>query len=165
MSVRRVHAMAVVCLTAVAVSGCGSTVVAGRPIAAEPPAVTTAASSSAVAADRAVCVDLDARGGSLYSIFVVPMMADPSGRASVDVDVASLARATASLTDVGAGSLDEASGDIRDQGERLAASAGALGLHDNAEGTALLTSFVSLAVACQVAGHPPSWFDAQALAG
>lgn len=116
-------------------------------------------------ANRAVCVDFDARGGSLYSIFVVPMMAGPSGETSVSVDVSSLALATASLADVGAGSLEEASGDIRDQGERLAASAGAMGIHDNAEGTALLTSFVSLAVACQLAGHPPSWFDAEALAG
>lgn len=95
------------------------------------------------------------------------MTAGPTGQTSVNVnvDAESLARATTSFADVGAGSFDEASGEIRDQGERLSASAGTIGIYENAEGTALLTSFVSLAVACQQAGHQPSWFDAAALAG
>jgi hypothetical protein len=75
-----------------------------------------------------------------------------------------LSRATTTLAGLGTGSLSEASADIQDAGERLAASAQALGIYDHAEGTALLTSFVSLAVACQKAGHKPSWFDAEALA-
>lgn len=161
---RRIAVAAASCVAAVAVSGCANTAVAGRPAAVEPTVVAAATPSPSVAANRAVCVDFDARGGSLYSVFVVPMMAGPSGQSSVSVDATSLARATAALAEVGAGSLDEASGDIRDQGERLSASAGALGIHDNAEGTAMLTSFVSLAVACQLAGHQPSWFDAEALA-
>lgn len=133
--------------------------------AAESTVVAAAAPSSSAAADRAVCVDLDSRGGSLYTLSVVPMMAGPTGHTSVSVDAASMARATTALVGVGAGSLDGASGDIRDHGERLSASAGAMGIHDDADGTAVLTSFVSLAFACQLAGHRPSWFDAEALAG
>lgn len=161
---RRICAVVAACAVAVMASGCASTAVVGTPSAAEPTVVAAATPSPSVAANRAVCVDFDARGGSLYSLFVVPMMAGPTGQSSVNVDASSLTRATAALADMGAGALDDATGDIRDQGERLAASAGAMGIHDNAEGTAMLTSFVSLAVACQLAGHQPSWFDAEALA-
>jgi hypothetical protein len=161
---RRISAVAALCAAAVMASGCASTVVVGRPSAAESTVVAAAALSPSAAANRAVCVDLDARGGSLYALFVVPMMAGPTGQTSVSVDASSMARATTALVGLGASSLDGASGDIRDHGERLSASAGAMGIHDDAEGTAVLTSFVSLAVACQVAGHRPSWFDAEALA-
>lgn len=125
-----------------------------------PPTTTTAPSASA---DKAVCIEFDARGGALYSLFVIPMMKGKSGEKSVSVDVAQLAQATASLTDLDATSLANASGDIQDQGQRLVAAAQAIGLYNHAEGTALLTSFVSLGVACQKAGYKPSWFDAAAL--
>ena len=39
-----------------------------------------------------------------------------------------------------------------------------LGIYEHADSTALLTSFVTLAVECQKAGHKPSWFDAESLA-
>ena len=53
---------------------------------------------------------------------------------------------------------------ISDAAQRLDSSAGALGIYQHTDGTALLTSFVSLAVECQKAGYTPSWFDADALA-
>jgi hypothetical protein len=109
-------------------------------------------------------VDLDARGGQLYTEFVVPMMTGASGQKSVDVDIAIISRAVAQVEQVGAdGSLEQASGDIADEGERMVAAAEAFQVVDHFEGTALLTSFVGLAVACQQAGHKPSWFDATAL--
>lgn len=98
------------------------------PVSSPAPAAPSPPVSASSAADRRVCVDFDARGGALYSVFVVPMMTGSSGQTSIDVDVAQM------------------------------------GLYDHAEGTALLTSFVGLAVACQKAGHKPSWFDAEKLA-
>lgn len=114
-------------------------------------------------ADRAVCVDLDARGGALYAMFVVPMMAR-AGQTSVNVDIQRMIRAVESVALVGQSSLDEATDQVADEGQRMVAAAEAFQAYDHAEGTALLTSFVGLAVACQQAGHKPSWFDATALA-
>ena len=57
-----------------------------------------------------------------------------------------------------------ATGEIADEGQRLVAAAEAFQPYDHADGTALLTSFVGLSVACQQAGYKPSWFDAQSLA-
>lgn len=127
-------------------------------------AAVTAASTATDAADRAVCVDLDARGGTLYNVLIVPMMAGNGGRKSIDVNPAQLARAAASVADVGRGSIAQASPAIADAAQRTAASADALGVYEHADATALLTSFVTLAVECQKAGHQPSWFDANALA-
>ncbi len=154
-----------------AVAGCGATV-SGTP-AADPAVVSeiaatkqaaTASAASSAAADRAVCVDLDARGGALYGVFVVPMMSGAAGKKSVNVDAAQMVRATATLADLGSGSLAEATGDVRDQGQRVVAAAESLGIYNNTEGTALLTAFVSLSVACTQAGNKPSWFDPAALA-
>jgi hypothetical protein len=115
-------------------------------------------------ADRAVCVDLDARGGTLYNVLVVPMMTGESGQKSINVNPGQLARAASSVEEVGQGSIGQASPAISDAAQRLVASAGALGVYEHADSTALLTSFVTLAVECQKAGHKPSWFDAESLA-
>jgi hypothetical protein len=156
---------AAVGLAALAVGACGTTV-EGAP-SPVPPAATSAGTGTATAeAGRSVCVDLDARGGQLYAAFVVPMMGGPSGRKSIDVDIAIISRAVGQVAQVGAGgSLDRASGEIADEGERMVAAAEAFQVVEHFEGTALLTSFVGLAVACQQAGHKPSWFDPVALIG
>jgi hypothetical protein len=91
------------------------------------------------------------------------MMTGTSGRKSVDVDATQMGRAVAQVQDVGREQIDRASPQIADEGQRLVAAAEALGIYNNAEGTALLTAFVGLAVACQEAGHKPSWFDAASL--
>lgn len=65
---------------------------------------------------------------------------------------------------VGRGSLDQASPAIAAAAQRMVASADALDIYAHADSTALLTSFVTLAVECQKAGHKPSWFDAESLA-
>lgn len=134
------------------------------PVSSPAPAAPSPTGSASSAADRRVCVDFDARGGALYSVFVVPMMTGSSGRTSIDVDIAQMRRATSSVALIGGADLAQASGEIADEGHRLVAAADAMGLYDHAEGTALLTSFVGLAVACQKAGHKPSWFDAEKLA-
>ena len=154
-----VVALALVVLPAL-LAGCGST----APAAPTVVTVTAPAPDPSVAADRAVCVDLDARGGALYNVLVVPMMTGTSGQKSIDVDPAQLARAASSVAKIGQGSIGQASPAIADAAQRLTASADALGIYAHADSTALLTSFVTLAVECQKAGHKPSWFDAEALA-
>ncbi|SDG34099.1 hypothetical protein SAMN05216377_11118 [Pseudonocardia oroxyli] len=141
-------------------SGQGTAVQAAPLVTAAP---TTTASASA-AANRRVCIDFDARGGALYTLFVVPMMAGDGGRASVNVDIAQMRRATATVAQLRSADLGAASPSIADEGERLIAAADALGLYPNTDGTALLTAFVGLAVECQKANHKPSWFDANELA-
>lgn len=100
----------------------------------------------------------------MYSVFVVPMMAGAGGQKSVNVNAAQLSRAVTPLTQVGKGELEQASPKVADEGQRLVTAAGAFEAYDHAEGTALLTAFVGLSVACQEAGHKPSWFDASKLA-
>ena len=129
-------------------------------VTAEP----AAAADPSAAADRAVCIDLDARGGALYNVLVVPMMTGAGGQKSIDVDPAQLARAASLVAEVGRGSIEESSPAIGDATRRMVASADALGVYEHADSTALLTSFVTLAVECQKAGHKPSWFDAESLA-
>jgi hypothetical protein len=75
-----------------------------------------------------------------------------------------ITRAVGLVAQVGEGSLDQATGEIADEGQRLVAAAEAFQPYDHADGTALLTSFLGLSVACQQAGYKPSWFDAQSLA-
>jgi hypothetical protein len=153
--------------TAVAFAVVGSTPVTGTPTASSAGLAATKqfkTVEAAKVADRAVCVDFDARGGALYNVFVVPMMTGPSGQKSINVDIAQMTRATAQLVSVGStANLADASSEIRDQTQRMVTSAGALGIYDHTEGTALLTSFVSLAVACTSAGQKPTWFDPSAL--
>ena len=150
-------------------ASCGATISGAAEPARTPTATTTLsapATTNALAsgANHEVCIDLDARGGQLYTEFVVPMMTDASGQKSVEVEIAIISRAIAQDEHVGAnGSLDQASGKIADEDERMVAAAEAFQAVDHFEGTALLTSFVGLAVACQEAGHKPSWFDAASL--
>ena len=133
-------------------------------VAPSTPQVVTVTAAPSATADRAVCVDLDARGGALYNVLVVPMMTGTSGQKSIDVDPAQLARAASLVAEVGRGSIEESSPAIADATRRMVASADALGIYEHADSTALLTSFVTLAVECQKAGHKPSWFDAESLA-
>ena len=126
--------------------------------AAPPPADPSAA------ADRAVCIDLDSRGGALYNVLVVPMMKGTTGQKSISVDPTQLTRAASSVEEVGRGSIEQASPAIADAARRLVTSADALGVYEHADSTALLTAFVTLAVECQKAGYKPSWFDAESLA-
>ncbi len=153
--------------TAVAFVAVGPAAVTGTPTASAAGLAVTKqlkAAEAARVADREVCVEFDARGGVLYNVFVVPMMTGPSGQKSINVDIARMTRATAQLIRVGSTSnLADASSEIRDQTQRMVTSAGALGIYDHTEGTALLTSFVSLAVACTSAGQKPTWFDPSAL--
>jgi hypothetical protein len=150
-------------LVLVTLSACAARTVPGS--ASPAPGVASAISASASGdADRKVCVDLDARGGTLYGTFVVPMMSGASGSKSLDIDIERMTQAVESVAQVGAGELDEASREIADEGERLVAAAGAFRPHDHYDGTALLTAFVGLAAQCQVAGYKPSWFDAAKLA-
>ena len=123
-----------------------------------------AAAAPSAAADRAVCVDLDARGGALYNVLVVPMMTGAAGQKSIDVDPVQLARAASLVAEVGRGSIEEATPAIADAAQRMVASADALGIYEHADSTALPTSFVTLAVECQKTGYKPSWFDAESLA-
>ena len=51
------------------------------------PVAAPTTSGVKVHADRQACVDLDARGGTLYNTLVVPMMGGASGQKSMDVDV------------------------------------------------------------------------------
>jgi hypothetical protein len=48
-----------------------------EPVQAAPvaSAAPTSVASAASVADRRICIDFDARGGALYTVFVVPMMA------------------------------------------------------------------------------------------
>ena len=126
--------------------------VPGEAAPAAPVAAPTSSAPSSKDADRAVCVDLDARGGQLYSTFVVPMMTT-AGATGVDVNIAQISRAVTAVSQVGAGRLDRASPNIADEGERMVAAAEAFQAVDHFEGTALLTSFVGLSVACQTAGR------------
>jgi hypothetical protein len=150
-------------------ASCAATIPGTAEPARTPTATTTLSAPTttnalAAGANRDVCIDLDARGGQLYTEFVVPMMTGATGQKSVDVDIAIISRAIAQVEQVGAdGSLDHASGKIADEAERMVAAAEAFQAVDHFEGTALLTSFVGLAVACQEAGHKPSWFDAASL--
>ncbi|MGH3612837.1 MAG: hypothetical protein ACRDRK_09615 [Pseudonocardia sp.] len=102
--------------------------------------------------------------GALYNIFVVPMMAGPTGQDTVDVPDQPVRSGDHSGRASRVGCAVPGEPQIRDEGERLLAAAEAVGVYDHAEGTALLTSFVGLSLACQQAGHKPSWFDAEALA-
>lgn len=132
------------------------------------PRVTASAAAtitSSATADRAVCIDLDARGGALYNVLVVPMMTGSAEQKSISVDPAQMVRAAASVEEVGRGSIGQASPAVADAAQRMTTSAGALGVYAHADSTALLTSFVTLAVECQKAGHKPSWFDAASLVG
>ncbi|RTL64565.1 MAG: hypothetical protein EKK42_25235 [Pseudonocardiaceae bacterium] len=158
--VRVLSALLVFCV-GVILAACSSAVPgAAVAVSTSAPATTT----SSAGADRKVCVDLDARGGALYTVFVVPMMKGPSGAKSVDVSIAQIVRATSSVAGLDPVSLTHASAPIADEAERLVAAAKAFQAYDHAEGTALLTSFVGLAVECQKAGFKPSWFDAATLA-
>lgn len=51
-----------------------------------------------------MCLDFDARGGTLYNVLVVPMMTGESGQKSINVDPVHLARAASSVEEVGRGS-------------------------------------------------------------
>lgn len=126
--------------------------------------VAPTASSVTVDADRKVCADLDARGGTLYNTLVVPMMSGASGQKSMNVDVEQKLHAVSALTRVGEDERDTASPNIADQGGRLVAAAEAFQARDHVETTALLTAFVGLAVECTKSGHKPSWFDPAELA-
>jgi hypothetical protein len=144
-------------LAFVVLTGCSARMVpgsAGPALSAEP-----ASSGVAVDADREVCVDLDARGGTLYDTFVVPMMSGASGQKSMDVDLQQMVDAVSAVTRVGEGVLDAASPGIADEGGRLVAAAEAFRAHDRVDTTALLTAFVGLSVECTESGHQPSWFD------
>jgi hypothetical protein len=110
-----------------------------------------------------VCIDLDARGGALYQVFVVPMLAGESGRKSIDVDISQMSRAVTAVADIDAEALSHASTEVADEGQRMVAAAEAMGMYNHAEGTALLTSFVGLAVACTKVDHQPSWFEPEKL--
>jgi hypothetical protein len=155
----RTQAIALVLpLLALALSGCAAAV-AGAPAAN----MADATAYQQGVADRQVCVDLDARGGGLYRTFVVPMMAGAAGEKSIDVDVMQMTEATRSVAGIDPGRVSSASPAIADDGQRLLAAAGSFRAYDHFEGTALLTSFVGLAVACQNAGIRPTWFDADAL--
>lgn len=147
-------------LSVLVLAGCGST----APAAPQVVTVSAQPTDPSVAADRAVCVDLDARGGTLYNVLVVPMMSGSTGKKSIDVNAAQLTRATSQVEDVGRESAAQSTPAIADAAQRLVASASALGVYEHADSTALLTSFVTLAVECQKAGHKPSWFDAESLA-
>jgi hypothetical protein len=92
------------------------------------------------------------------------MMAGAAGQKSVNVNAAQLARAASSVAEVGRGSIWQASPAIADAAQRMVTSADALGVYSHSDSTALLTSFVTLAVECQKAGNKPSWFDAASLA-
>ncbi|MDN5860350.1 MAG: hypothetical protein L0H84_17220 [Pseudonocardia sp.] len=154
-------AAAVAACALCAVAGC-SAAVPGTP-ASSPSAV--AAVEKAKDTDRAICIDFDARGGELYTVLVVPMMAGPTARKSIDIDIAGLSSATSSVALVGAREdMTAATPALGDEAERMVAAAKSLSISDQAEATALLTAFVGLAVQCQTAGHKPSWFDAGALA-
>lgn len=127
------------------------------------PVAATASTASTASADQKVCVDLDARGEPLYREFVVPMMTGATGQKSVDVDARRFASATAAVQVVGEGVREQASAEISLESARLVAAAKALALQEGADGTALLTAFVTLSGACQLAGLKPSWFDVNAL--
>ena len=64
-----------------------------------------------------MCVDLDARGGALYNVLVVPMMTGTGGQKSIDVDPAQLARAAPAVTPLGRGSIEESTPAIADAAE------------------------------------------------
>lgn len=147
-------------IAALPLAACGS----AAPAAPQVVTVTAPAPDPSAAADRAVCVDLDARGGALYNVLVVPMMSGSTGQKSINVDVAQMSRAAAAVAKVGQGSIGQASPAIADAAQRMTAAADALVVYEHADSTALLTSFVTLAVECEKAGHKPSWFDAEALA-
>lgn len=144
-------------LALVVLTGCSARMVPGSAGPALPAAPTP--SSLALDADRKVCVDLDARGGTLYNTFVVPMMRGASGQKSMDVDLQQMVNAVSAVTRVGEGVLDAASPGIADEGGRLVAAAEAFRAHDRVDTTALLTAFVGLSVECAESGHKPSWFN------
>jgi hypothetical protein len=148
-------------LAFVVLTGCSARMVSGSASPALP--AVPASSGVAVDADRKVCVDLDARGGTLYNTFVVPMMSGASGRKSMDVDLQQMIHAVSAVTRVGEGELDAASPGIADEGGRLVAAAEAFRAHDHVDTTALLTAFVGLSVECTKSGHKPSWFDQRKL--
>lgn len=145
-------------LAGVQLSSAAAPAVAAAPVTPVP----VAAASTAVA-DQQVCVDLDARGGSLYSVFVLPMTAGESGRKSIDVDMQQMSRATAAVARLDPVAIAGARPEIADEARRVVAAAESFELYSHVDGTALLTSFVGLSVQCQVVGHQPSWFDAQEL--
>jgi hypothetical protein len=150
-----------------ALAGCTSEIAGSASPAPAPmaPVAAPAKVTSSAEADRKVCVDLDARGGALYSVFVVPMMAGAVGKKSINVDIQQMVRAVDTLTKMDEDEIDKASANVKDQGQRLLAAAEAFQAYNNAEGTALLTAMVGTAGACQIAGLKPSWFDANKLAG
>src|SRR5262249_23617797 len=126
-------------------ASCGTTI-SGAAEPARTPTVTTTLSAPtttnalAAGANRDVCIDLHARGGQLFTEFVVPMMTGASGQKSVEVDIATITRAIAQVERVGAdGALEQASGKLADEGERMVAAAEAFQAVDHFEGTALLT--------------------------
>lgn len=148
-------------LLAVVLAGCSATPVSGSAV---PDPVAVSAIAAQESANRQVCSDLDARGGALYSVFVVPMLTGATGRKSIDVDIAQFTRAVDSIQQVGRSTLEKADGDIAQEGRQMVAAAESMGVYDHAEGTALLTAFVGLAVACTKADQQPSWFDPVTLA-
>ena len=158
--VTMIRAVVVALALPVLLAGCGS----GAPAAPQVVTVTAPAPDPSAAANRAVCVDLDARGGALYNVLVVPMMKGSTGRKTVNVDVVQMSRAASAVAKVGQGSIGQASPAIADAAQRMTAAADALVIYEHADSTALLTSFVTLAVECQKAGYKPSWFDAESLA-
>ncbi|WP_232661915.1 hypothetical protein [Pseudonocardia sp. TRM90224] len=91
------------------------------------------------------------------------MMAGPNEQTSMNVSIAEMSQGVSAIRSITLDDLAEASPAIKDEGERLVASAEAFQPVNNFEGTALLTAFVGLAVECQKAGHRPSWFDAERL--
>jgi hypothetical protein len=147
-------------LTATTLTGC----VAHQSVPGSAHPDPAAVASLVAAADRQVCIDLDARGGAFYHVLVIPMMTGASGYKSVDVNPAQLSEAVTAVTQVGATSRNQANAEIADETERMVAAARAMDIYPHADATSLLTAFVGLSVACQEAGHKPSWFDANALA-
>lgn len=145
------------------VAGCSAPPIAGVPSASLQVVADMRAESDAT---RSVCVDFEARGGALYQVLVVPMLTSgPPGYKSLTVDVAQMARATQSITEMETSDLAKVPAALRDPAERMVASAKALGLYDHTEGTALLTAFTEVAVECTKAQHKPSWFEPEKLVG
>ena len=138
------RAAALALIPALVLAGCGGTAPATTQVVTVT-AAPAAPPDPSSAADRAGCVDLDARGGSLDNVLVVPMMTGAAGQKSVNVNAAQLARAASSVREVGQGSIQQASPAIADAAQRMVTSADALGVYSHSDSTALLTSFVTLA--------------------
>lgn len=143
---------------AMLLTSCATTVVPPAPAPAEDPSIL---------ANQEVCLDLDAKGGDYYITVMVPMLGgnSPPGRKSIIADLVAVQNSVTSMLDVGGTARDHASQAIRNAAEQTARSAAAFKVHQNVDGTSLLTAFTTLTVECTKAGHKPTWFDLNALRG